>query len=51
LASTTEAVEHQVNNWCSETKLCPGNLLDSKLYKHGSVYQFVVWYADLVEKR
>lgn len=51
LGSTTELVERQVNDWCSEEKLCPGNLLDSKLYKHGGVYQFVVWHADVVEKR
>lgn len=51
LGSSTEEVSASVKNFCEEKKLCPGNLVDSALYKHGNVYQFVVWYAKVVEDK
>jgi hypothetical protein len=48
LGSTIEEINKDLNDWLRINAICPGNLVESVLYKHGSVYQFSVWYATLV---
>ena len=45
LGSTLEEIEDNTVRWLKDHKVCPGNLVDSKLYKFGSVYQLLLWYA------
>lgn len=45
LASTLEELEEQARRWLIENQVCPGNLVSFKLYKHGGVYQLLVWHA------
>ena len=47
VGSTTEEIETDVQTFCES--LCPGNLIASRLYRLGGVYQFAVWYAELTE--
>ena len=49
LGSTLEEIEGSVQCWLVAKQVCPGNLVDSKLYKHGSVYQLLVWHAVVEE--
>ena len=51
LGSTLEEIERDVNDWCKDAGMCPGNLVKSDLHKHGSVYQLLVWYAEVVAER
>ena len=48
LGSTTEEIELELNNFIKESKMCPGNYVNSKLYKLGSVYQLLFFYAKIV---
>lgn len=48
LGSTTEEIEIELNNFIKESKMCPGNYVNSELYKLGSVYQLLFFYAELV---
>lgn len=49
LGSTTEEIEESMSLWLKENQTCPGNYVDSKLYKLGSVYQMVFWYCELIK--
>jgi len=43
LGSTTEQIEKDMNKFLD--KVCPGNYIEHRLYKHGGVYQLVLFYA------
>lgn len=47
--STTEKIEEKMNKFLNDKKVCPGNYIDSKLYRLGGVYQLVFMYAELVD--
>jgi hypothetical protein len=46
IGSTTEEIEEKVNNFF-KMKLCPGNVINTNLYKLGGVYQYEIIYAVL----
>jgi hypothetical protein len=48
LGSTIEEIDFQLDQFLTDTNMCPGNLVDYTLYKHGSVYQYDLWYAVFV---
>jgi hypothetical protein len=47
IGSTVMEIEKAFNDFFQE--LCPGNVIHTNLYKHGSVYQYEVVYAELVK--
>jgi len=49
LASTLEEMQQDMDVWLEKNNICPGNYTASDLYKHGGVYQMVIWYATVVE--
>ncbi|MFW6007949.1 MAG: hypothetical protein ACOCP8_01680 [archaeon] len=48
LGSTIEEIENQEFNFLVNNNMCPGNFVYEKLYKYGSVYQKVLYYAKLI---
>lgn len=48
IGSTIEEVNCQLNDFLIQNHLCPGNHVDFKLEKLGSVYQFIYFYATQV---
>ena len=48
LGSTTEELNAAVETFLVEKNICVGNYIDFKLNKLGSVYQYILVYAELV---
>ena len=44
-----EEIEGKLSEFLEETNVCPGNYIESDLYKHGGVYQMILWYALLTD--
>ena len=43
VASTTiDGIEEKIEYWLKEVGLSAGDLLESQLYRHGKIYQFIV---------
>lgn len=49
LGSTTEQVQEELDTFLAPG-ICPGNYIDFKLHKLGSVYQGALIYAELVDE-
>lgn len=47
LGSTTEETSESLNEFLEQEHFCP-NYVSSDLYKHGSVYQLILWYAVVI---
>lgn len=51
LGSTIEEIEEQELEFLKINNMCPGNFVYENLYKNGSVYQKVLYYAELTERK
>lgn len=51
IGSTVEEIEEQELEFLKTNNVCPGNFVYENLYKNGSVYQKVLYYAELTERK
>lgn len=50
LDSTIEGIDKKATDWLVANNICVGNYADTKLYKLGNVYQFIVVYAEVTKE-